>query len=71
MEKEFIKLGTTVKFNEKVIELAESIPTCGEEQHNTFVKERIVLGKLNVSDTIKKNDYETALTTVKKKRRRP
>ena len=66
MEKAFVKAGTSCKYNNNVHAFVKSIPDIGQTKYEEFVENRLIKGKLRVSDTIKKKNFETPSTKQKK-----
>ena len=66
MEKAFVKAGTSCEYNNNAHAFVKSIPDIGQTKYEEFVENRLIKGKLRVSDTIKKNNFETPSTKQKK-----
>ena len=66
MEEAFVNAGTSCKYNNNVHAFVKSIPDIGQTKYEEFVENQLVKGKLRVSDTIKKKNFETPLTKQKK-----
>ena len=70
LKRGFSKLGSDVLFDEGVYRFVDIIPEVGQAQYEEFVQSRLIKGKQNVSDPLKKNSFitpSTRLKSIKKK----
>ena len=64
MEELFIKVGTDFKFRQEGINFVNLIPDIGQQQYETFVELQLVKCQVDVSSTIKRNNFVTTGTKV-------